>query len=158
MAVLPLVDDKQVALSLPFGLYLQTDRQRDRAAHLRKAVGDAGALKVRLWTEPEMRGLPMPFQVTSHLPSREPGAAAGAAAITAPTACAARACEVAIRRQPAPARAPGRRRQRSRAVAASTAQAGARKLLDWNIHNSIKNGTTTSKNVICCDIWLFSLV
>ncbi|MDN4060247.1 hypothetical protein QPK31_18740 [Massilia sp. YIM B02769] len=41
-------DDKLIALSLAFRLYVVTDRQRSRASQLRKAVGDDGALQVRL--------------------------------------------------------------------------------------------------------------
>jgi hypothetical protein len=42
-----IADDKQVALSLAFRLYVQTDRQRSRYAQLKKASND-GPLKTRL--------------------------------------------------------------------------------------------------------------
>jgi hypothetical protein len=43
-----IADDKLVALSLAFRLYVQTGRQRSRSAQLKKAVGDDGPLKTRL--------------------------------------------------------------------------------------------------------------
>jgi hypothetical protein len=43
-----LADDKLVALSLAFRLYVQTDRQRSRNAQLKKAIGNDGPLKTRL--------------------------------------------------------------------------------------------------------------
>lgn len=44
----PIADDKLVALSLAFRLYVLTDRQRSRNAQLKKAVGDDDTLKTRL--------------------------------------------------------------------------------------------------------------
>lgn len=43
-----LADDKLVALSLTFNLYVQTGRQRGRMAQLKKAVGDQAYLKAQL--------------------------------------------------------------------------------------------------------------
>ena len=43
-----LTDDKLVALSLTFNLYVQTGRERSRSAQLRKVVGDHVLLKERL--------------------------------------------------------------------------------------------------------------
>lgn len=43
-----IADDKLVALSLAFRLYVLTDRQRSRNAQLKKAVGDDDTLKTRL--------------------------------------------------------------------------------------------------------------
>lgn len=48
IAEYPLADDKLVALSLAFRLYVQTGRQRSRNSQLKKAVGDDEPLKARL--------------------------------------------------------------------------------------------------------------
>lgn len=44
----PLIDDKQVALSLAFRLYVQTGRQRSRNAQIKKAIGGDELLSKRL--------------------------------------------------------------------------------------------------------------
>jgi hypothetical protein len=44
----PLADDKLVALSLAFGLYVETDRQRSRLNQMKRVIGEDAHLKTRL--------------------------------------------------------------------------------------------------------------